>query len=61
MAARKKAKKAGKSHADRRKAVEKSLQEVKKAQKNLDLKVKQHHLVVSSMFFPDDGPTPSGR
>ena len=63
MAAKKKTKKAAKkaaparkSHATRRRAVEKSLREVKAAQRNLELKVKQHHLVVSSMFFPDDTP-----
>ena len=34
-----------------RKAVKKSLTDVKKAQKNLDLKVRKHHAVVSAMFF----------
>jgi hypothetical protein len=34
-----------------RKAVKKSLTEVKKAQKNLNLKVRKHHAVVSAMFF----------
>jgi hypothetical protein len=33
------------------KAVKKSLSDVKKAQKNLDLKMKKHHQVVSAMFF----------
>lgn len=48
----KKAKKAGPSRATRRKAYAKSLRDVKKAQKNLNLKVRKHHQVVSSMFFP---------
>jgi hypothetical protein len=47
-----KASKKGPSHAKRRKAVEKSFRAVKKAQKALDAKVKKHHQVVSSMFFP---------
>lgn len=42
---------AGPSTAARRKAVAKSIRDVKKAQKNLDMKVKKHHQVVSSMFF----------
>lgn len=33
------------------KAVKKSLSDVKKAQKNLDLKMRKHHQVVSAMFF----------
>lgn len=34
-----------------RRAVKKSLADVKKAQKNLDLKIRKHHQVVSAMFF----------
>jgi hypothetical protein len=52
MAKKKKTSKTGPSRAARRKAVEKSLRDVKKAQKTLDLKVRRHHQVVSSMFFP---------
>jgi hypothetical protein len=40
------------SRAARRKAYAKSLKEVKKARKNLDLKLKKHANVISSMFFP---------
>jgi hypothetical protein len=51
------AKKKAPSRAARRKAYAKSLNEVKKAKKNLDLKLKKHASVVSSMFFPSDpGP-----
>jgi hypothetical protein len=49
--AKKSAKKAAPSAAKRRAAVKKSLAEVKKAQRSLDLKVKKHHAVVSAMFF----------
>lgn len=48
----KKATKKAPSRAARKKAYGKSMNDVKKAQKNLDLKVKKHHQVVSSMFFP---------
>ena len=34
-----------------RSAVKKTMADVKKAQKNLDLKVRKHHAVVSAMFF----------
>lgn len=34
-----------------RKAVKKSMADVKKAHKNLDLKVRKHQAVVSAMFF----------
>jgi hypothetical protein len=44
-------KKAATSDAKRRAAVRKSIAEVKKAQRNLDLKMKKHHEVVSAMFF----------
>jgi hypothetical protein len=37
--------------AKRRAAVRKSLAEVKKAHKNLELKMKQHQATVSAMFF----------
>ncbi len=46
----KKAAKRAKPAAARR-AVKKSLADVKKAQKNLELKVRKHHQVVSAMFF----------
>jgi len=39
------------SAAKRKAAVKKSLAEVKKAHRNLELKVKKHHAVVSAMFF----------
>jgi len=51
-AAKKKAAKKSPPRAARRKAYSKSLRAVQKAQKNLDLRVKKHHQVVSSMFFP---------
>jgi hypothetical protein len=55
------AKRKAPSRAARRKAYAKSLKNVNKARKNLDLKLRKHHLVVSSMFFPG-GPHPgSGR
>jgi hypothetical protein len=44
-------KKAAPSAAKRKAAVRKSLAEVKKAQRNLELKVKKHHETVSAMFF----------
>lgn len=44
-------KKVALSAAKRRAAVKKSLAEVKKAHKNLELKVKKHQAVVSAMFF----------
>lgn len=49
--AKKATKKAAPSAAKRRAAVKKSLAEVKKAHRNLELKVKKHHEVVSAMFF----------
>jgi hypothetical protein len=49
--AKKSAKKAAPSAAKRKAAFRKSISEVKKAQRNLDLKVKKHHEVVSAMFF----------
>ena len=53
--------KKGKPRVARKKAYAKSLKDVKKARKNLDLKLKKHHLVVSSMFFPSDPGPGSGR
>ena len=50
-AKKKSAKKSAPSAAKRKAAVRKSIADVKKAQKNLDLKVKKHHAVVSAMFF----------
>jgi len=50
-AKKKAAKKAAPSAAKRRAAVKKSLAEVKKAHRNLELKVKKHHALVSAMFF----------
>jgi hypothetical protein len=44
-------KSAAPSAAKRKAVVRKSLADVKKAQRNLDLKVKKHHAVVSAMFF----------
>jgi hypothetical protein len=41
-----------KSQARAKRAYAKSLRDVKKARKNLDLKMKKHHHVISSMFFP---------
>jgi hypothetical protein len=49
--AKKAAKKSAPTAAKRKAAVRKSLAEVKKAHKNLELKVKKHHEVVSAMFF----------
>lgn len=49
--AKKAAKKSAPTTAKRKAAVRKSLAEVKKAHKNLELKVKKHHEVVSAMFF----------
>jgi len=48
----KKAAKRAPSHAARKKAAVKAANAVRKAQKNLDLKVRKHHQVISSMFFP---------
>jgi hypothetical protein len=50
MAKKKAAKKAARPAAARN-AVKKSLADVKKAHKNLELKVRKHHQVVSAMFF----------
>ena len=46
------AKKPGSKTAAQKKAALKSLDEVRKAEKNLQLKIEKHHGVVSSMFFP---------
>ena len=45
------AKKAAPTAAKRKAAVKKSLADVKKAHRNLELKVKKHQAVVSAMFF----------
>jgi hypothetical protein len=52
--------KKGKPKAVRKRAYAKSLKAVNKARKNLDLKLKKHHLVVSSMFYPTDPGPGSG-
>ena len=52
MAKSRKQKKPTVSQARRRRAVEKSMREVKQAQKNLDLKIRRHHAVMTAMFFP---------
>ena len=44
-------KKKAPSTAARRKAYAKSVRAVQKAQKNLDLRMRKHHQVVTSMFF----------
>jgi len=50
-AKKKSTKPAGPTAAKRRAAVRKSLAEVKKAHRNLELKMKQHQATVSAMFF----------
>ena len=50
-AAKKGAKKAAPSVAKRKAAVKKSLSDVNKAHRNLQLKAKKHQAVVSAMFF----------
>ena len=50
------AKRKAPSRAARRKAYATSLKQVKKAQKNLDLKLKKHNLVITSMFYPEGDP-----
>lgn len=44
-------KKAAPTAAKRKAAVRKSLAEVRKAHRNMELKVKKHQAVVSAMFF----------
>jgi hypothetical protein len=39
------------TRAKRQKAIDRSVKEVTKAQRNLELKLKQHKRVVSAMFF----------
>ncbi len=46
-----KARKPTRSRAQRQKAINKSMADIKKAHRNLELKLKKHKQVMSAMFF----------
>jgi hypothetical protein len=46
-----KARKPTKPRAQRQKAIDRSMNDVRKAHKNLELKLKKHKQVMSAMFF----------